>query len=53
MIFARPRLAPFLRDRLNVRDIATVVARTEERERGSLPVSLFAPSPDHRPKCGR
>ncbi|MEN3313180.1 MAG: hypothetical protein V7645_2509 [Actinomycetota bacterium] len=52
MIVARLR-APFFRDRLSARSEATAAARTEEKERGNLPVSPYAPSPDHRPKCSR
>jgi hypothetical protein len=48
-----PSRAPFFRDRLNARGVATAAARAEEQERGNLPVSPDAPSPDHRPKVGR
>jgi hypothetical protein len=57
MIVARPRLAPvretmfpsrapFFGDRLNSR-AAEIAARAEEKERGNLTVSPFAPSLDH------
>ena len=63
MIVARLRLAPvretmfpsrvpFFRDRLSPR-AAEIAAGAEEHKRGNLPVSPHAPSPDHRPKCGR
>ncbi len=48
-----PPRAPFFRDRLSARGMTTAAARTEERERGNLPVSPFAPSTAHRPKAGR
>ena len=48
-----PSRAPFFRDRLSARSVATAAARTEEKERGNLPVSPYASSPDHRPKVGR
>jgi hypothetical protein len=38
-----PSRAPFLRDRLSSR-AAEIAARTEEKERGNLTVSPFAPS---------
>ncbi len=42
-----PPRAPFFRDRLSARDVATAAANTEEKERGNLPVSPYAPSPAH------
>jgi hypothetical protein len=48
-----PPRAPFFRDRLGARSVATAAANAEEKERGNLPVSPYAPSPDHRPKSGR
>jgi hypothetical protein len=48
-----PPRAPFFRDRLSARSVATAAANAEEKERGKLPVSPYAPSPDHRPKSGR
>jgi hypothetical protein len=48
-----PSRAPFFRDRLSARGKATVAANAEEKERGNLPVTPYAPSTDHRPKCGR
>jgi hypothetical protein len=48
-----PPRAPFFRSRLSARDFATAAARTEEKERGNLPVSPYAPSAAHRPKVGR
>jgi hypothetical protein len=64
MSLARPRLtpvretmfpsrAPFFGDRLSARSEATATARTEEKERGNLPVSPDAPSTAHRPQTGR
>ena len=48
-----PPRAPFFRDRLNPR-AAEIAAWAEEKKRGTLPVSPFAPSPPaHRPKVGR
>ncbi len=47
-----PSRAPFFRDRLSTRDVATA-ARAEEKERGSLPVSPYASSTAHRPENGR
>ena len=63
MIVARLRLAPvgetmfplrdpFFRDRLSPR-AAAIAARAEEKLRGNLTVSPFAPSLAHRPKAGR
>jgi hypothetical protein len=42
-----PSRAPFFRDRLSAHGVATAAERTEEKERGNLPVSPFAPSPAH------
>jgi hypothetical protein len=47
-----PSRAPFFRDRLSPR-AAEIAAWAEERQRGNLPVSPFAPSTTHRPKVGR
>jgi hypothetical protein len=52
-MFLFPPRAPFFRDRLSARSVATAAASAEEKERGNLPVSPYAPSPDHRPKSGR
>ena len=43
-----PSRAPFFRDRLSARSVATAAARTEEKEGGNLPVSPYAPSTAHR-----
>ena len=48
-----PSRAPFFRDRLSARGVATAVAGAEEKKRGSLPVSPYAPSTTHRPGIGR
>jgi hypothetical protein len=48
-----PPRAPFFRSGLSARADATAVARAEEKERGNLPVSPFAPSPAHQPEIGR
>ena len=48
-----PSRAPFFRDRLSARSVATAAANAEERERGNLPVSPDAPSPAHRPDTSR
>jgi hypothetical protein len=68
-----PSRAPFFKDRLSARSVATAAANAEDRDvacdvaeeavpalpawplpkRGNLPVSPYAPSPDHRPKVGR
>jgi hypothetical protein len=48
-----PSRAPFFRDRLSARGVATAAARTEEKERGNLPVSPYAPSTAQRPENGR
>jgi hypothetical protein len=50
MSVARLRLAPFFRDRLNARGVATLAACTEEKGRGNLPVSPYAPSTAHWPR---
>ena len=47
-----PPRAPFFRDRLNARGVATAAANAEEKKRGNLAVSPYAPSPAHRPKDG-
>jgi len=46
-------VAPFFRDRLSARDLATAAANAEEKKRGNLPVSPYAPSPAHRLKGSR
>jgi hypothetical protein len=48
-----PSRAPFFRDRLSAHGVATAAAGAEEKERGNLPVSPYAPSTDHRPEVGR
>jgi hypothetical protein len=48
-----PSRAPFFKDRLNVHSVAPAAANAEEKERGNLPVSPYAPSPAHRPKSSR
>jgi hypothetical protein len=40
--------APFFRDRLSPRGVATAAANAEEREGGNLPVSPYAPSTARR-----
>jgi hypothetical protein len=63
MSVARRRLAPLMgtkfasratvfMDSLSSR-AAEIAACAEERQRGNLPVSPFAPSTTHRPKVGR
>jgi hypothetical protein len=47
-----PSRAPFFRDRLSAR-AAEIAACAEEKERGNLPVSPYAPSTVHRPETGR
>ena len=47
-----PSRAPFFRDRLKPR-AAEIAAWAEERERGNLAVSPYAPSTAHRPRLGR
>ena len=48
-----PSRTPFFRDRLNAHAVATAAVRAEEKERGNLPVSPYAPSPAHRPGADR
>jgi len=48
-----PSRAPFFRYRLSALDVATAAASAEEKERGNLPVSPYAPSPAYRPESGR
>jgi hypothetical protein len=48
-----PSRAPFFRDRLSAHGVAPAAAGPEEKERGNLPVSPYAPSTDHRPEVGR
>jgi hypothetical protein len=48
-----PPRAPFFRDRLSARGVATAAANAEEKERGNLPVSPDAPSTAHRPESSR
>jgi hypothetical protein len=47
-----PLRDPFFKDRLGPR-AAEIAARTEEKVRGNLPVSPFAPSPAHWPEGGQ
>jgi hypothetical protein len=47
-----PPRAPFFRSRLDAHAIATAAAGAEEKKRGNLPVSPYAPSTAHRPKSG-
>jgi hypothetical protein len=47
-----PPRAPFFTNRLSARGVATAAARTEEKERGNLPVSPYAPSTAHGPAVG-
>jgi hypothetical protein len=47
-----PPRAPFLRSRLRGVVDATAATTPEEKERGNLPVSPFAPSTAHRPEVG-
>jgi hypothetical protein len=47
-----PSRAPFFRDRLSARSVATAAARAEEKERGNLPVSPYPPSTAHGPEIG-
>jgi hypothetical protein len=47
-----PPRAPFFRERLSARDVATAAANAEEKEWENLPVSPYAPSTTHRPKVG-
>ena len=46
-----PSRAPFFKDRLSARGVATAAARTE-KVGGNLPVSPYAPSTPHRPQAG-
>ena len=47
-----PPRAPFFKARLGAR-ASFLAAGAEEKLRGNLPVSPFAPSPAHRPRVGR
>jgi hypothetical protein len=47
-----PPRAPFFRYRLSAHGVATAAALAEEKERGNLPVSPYAPSPAHESKVG-
>ena len=47
-----PPRAPFFKSRLGARS-SFLVAGVEEKVRGNLPVSPFAPSTAPRPKVGR
>jgi hypothetical protein len=47
-----PSRAPFFRDRLSARGVATAAANAEEKEGGNLPVSPHAPSTAHGPEGG-
>jgi hypothetical protein len=47
-----PPRAPFFRSRLSGAGDAIAAITPEEKERGNLPVSPYAPSPAHRPKGG-
>ena len=47
-----PSRAPFFRDRLSPR-AAEIAAWAEDKERGNLPVSPYAPSTADRPKSDR
>jgi hypothetical protein len=42
-----PPRAPFFKGRLSAHAVATAAVRAEEKERGNLPVSPYAPSPAH------
>lgn len=46
-----PSRAPFFRDRLSPR-AAEIAAWAEEKERGNLPVSPYAPSTAYKPQVG-
>jgi hypothetical protein len=48
-----PSRAPFLRDRLSAHSVATAAACAEEKERGNLPVSPYAPSTAHQREACR
>jgi hypothetical protein len=47
-----PPRAPFFRSRLAAAGDATAATTPEEKDRGNLPVSPYAPSTAHRPKVG-
>jgi hypothetical protein len=47
-----PPRAPFFRSRLRDAGDATAAITPEEKERGNLPVSPYAPSPAHRAESG-
>ena len=51
MTVAHLRFAPFFRDHLSPR-AAEIAAWAEDKERGNLPVSPYAPSTAHRPQVG-
>ena len=48
-----PPRAPFFKGRLSEHAVATAAVNAEEKERGNLPVSPYAPSPAHRPGADR
>jgi hypothetical protein len=48
-----PSRAPSFRNRLSARNMATAAAGAEEKERGNLPVSPYAPSTADRPENGQ
>jgi hypothetical protein len=48
-----PSRAPFFRNRLNGLAVATAATAAEERERGNLPVSPYAPSTAQRLRSSR
>jgi hypothetical protein len=45
-----PSRAPFFMDRLSAHGVATAAVNAEEKERGNLPVSPYAPSTVHGPE---
>jgi len=47
-----PPRAPFFRCRLRGSGDATAATTPEEKRRGNLPVSPYAPSTAHRPQVG-
>jgi len=47
-----PPRAPFFKYRLSGAGVATTAGPPEEKERGNLPVSPYAPSTAHRPQVG-
>jgi hypothetical protein len=47
-----PPRAPFFKGRLGDGADATAVTTPEEKRRGNLPVSPYAPSTAHRPQVG-